>query len=455
MTDFSALHVALSGLRAAQLAMDVAANNVSNAQTPGYTRQRVDLRARLSRTAPEGQVGLGVEVADVARVRDRFLDLRYRGADSALGSVEVRAELLSRAELVLAEPDAGLTAELNELWDAFEDLSLDPPDRASRIAVINQLDSIASRVNDVSQGLGDLRASALSSLEATLTETNDMLQRVADLNAAILDASARPGTPNDLLDQRDVLLDRLARSVGASFLDEGNGTVRVMIGGISLVAGTEVRELSLDSSTMQILHPSGVAVVAGGDAGGYQQFLTQDLVDLTGRIDQFATDLADALNTVHASGFSPSGPGGDLLTYDPTAPAATLQVAFTDPDLLATASSAGPPFPTFDGSVAAALANLRTQPAALGGTVSLEESMRAIVSDLGTQTASAQLGASTQRDLVTAADVARMATHGVSVDEELVTLMEYQRMYEAAARTITAVDEALDVLINRTGVVGR
>ncbi len=452
MTDFSALHVALSGLRAAQLAMDVAANNVSNAQTPGYTRQRVDLRARLSRTAPEGQVGLGVEVADVARVRDRFLDLRYRGADSALGSVEVRAELLSRAELVLAEPDAGLTAELNELWDAFEDLSLDPPDRASRIAVINQLDSIASRVNDVSQGLGDLRASALSSLEATLTETNDMLQRVADLNAAILDASARPGTPNDLLDQRDVLLDRLARSVGASFLDEGNGTVRVMIGGISLVAGTEVRELSLDSSTMQILHPSGVAA---GDAGGYQQFLTQDLVDLTGRIDQFATDLADALNTVHASGFSPSGPGGDLLTYDPTAPAATLQVAFTDPDLLATASSAGPPFPTFDGSVAAALANLRTQPAALGGTVSLEESMRAIVSDLGTQTASAQLGASTQRDLVTAADVARMATHGVSVDEELVTLMEYQRMYEAAARTITAVDEALDVLINRTGVVGR
>ncbi len=455
MADFSALHVALSGLRAAQLAMDTASHNISNAQTPGYTRQRVETAARLPRTTPVGQVGLGVEVTDIARVRDAFLDLRYRGADSALGSVEVRADLLSRAELTLGEPDSGLTAQLSELWDAFEDLALDPPDRASRIAVINQLDSIASRVNDVSQGLTDLQASAISSMRATLAETNDTLHRVAELNASILEASARPGTPNDLLDQRDVLLDRLARTVGATFLDEGDGTVRVMIGGISLVSGTEVRELSLDSSTLQVLHPSGVAVVPGGEAGGYQQFLTQDLADLSSRIDGFATDLADSLNAVHATGFSSSGPGGDLLTYDPTAPAATLRVAFTDPDLLATAATAGPPFPEFDGTVASALADLRTQPAALGGTVSLEESMRSIVTDLGQQTASAQLAATTQRDLVTAADVSRMATHGVSMDEELVTLMEYQRMYEAAARTITAVDQALDVLINRTGVVGR
>jgi flagellar hook-associated protein 1 FlgK len=457
MTDFSALHVALSGLRAAQVAMDTASHNVSNANTPGFTRQRVNLSTNYPRYSPVGQLGLGVQVTDISRIRDNFLDVRFRMSSSANASVAARSDLLSRAELILAEPDLGVSVEMTKLWDAFEDLALNPPDEASRVAVIEQLGTLASRVRSVATGLVDLADDGRVALRSTIDETNALLEQVAALNISILDASAQSGgPPNDLMDKRDILLDELSTLVGATSTIEGNGSVRVSIGGISLVSGPTVRGLSFDASTDQIIHASGVAVVPGGEARGLQTAVTSDIPAMMSRLDTFAVDLATALNTTHAAGFTAAGAaGGDLLTYNATRPALSLDVAVTSADQLAAAASAGPPYPQFDATTIEALADLRTGLSAAAGTRSLGDSYRSFVTALGQEVSSAMTSSETQAGLVAAAGLARDSAHGVSVDEEMVNLMEFQRMYEAAARVVTAVDQALDTVINRMGVVGR
>lgn len=456
MADMSALHVAMSGLRAAQVAMDTASHNVANANTPGYTRQRVDLASNHPRSSQVGQIGTGVSVTDVSRVRDNFLDVRFRSSVSSHAGSRSRSELLTRAELVLAEPELGISAELTGLWDSFEDLSLDPPDEASRIAVLEQLGSLTGRVNHVALELDALQDDAAIDIAAGIADLDQALRQIAELNVAILDASATStaGRPNDLMDQRDTLLDRVAELAGATATVEDDGSARVSIGGVTLVAAGSVRTLAYDSGTGVIVHASGVEVTPGGEIGGLQATIANDLTDLMAGLDAFAVELADTINGVHAGGFTAAGAAGPpLLSFSPGNPAASLAVAVTDPSDLASAASAGPPYPEFDGTTFAALADLRSAPG--GGGASLGDVYRAFVTGLGQLTASARTSRSTQAGLKEAADLARASHHGVSVDEELVHLMEFQRMYEAAARVVTTVDQALDTVINRMGIVGR
>ena len=455
MAGFSALHVAMTGLRAAQLKMDTASNNISNANTEGYTRQRVELATRFPQFTPDGQIGSGVDVVDIIRLRDTFLDTRVRSASASLAETDVRSEFLTRAELVTGEPDVGVTALLDGVWASFEDLALDPSDRASRQAVVQELVGFATRVNQIAGDLENLRQGALSGADATISQVNTKLTEVARLNVSILEAGAQPGTPNDLLDQRDRLVDEIAELTGASTAIELDGSVRISLNGMSLVSGADARPLDFDASTGQVTHTSGVAVTPRGKLGGYMSVYGSDLTEVQAQIDTFATELADAMNSVHQAGYNASGAGGPIFSYDPGAPAATLSVAISDADELATAAAPGPPFAPHDATVPENLAGLRDALVAAGGTASLSESYRTVITTLGQQTAAALGSAVSQQGLVDAAVRARQGTHGVSVDEEMVSLMEAQRMYEAAARVISSIDEAMDVVINRMGLVGR
>ncbi len=454
MVDFSALHVALSGLRAAQLGMDTTSHNVSNASTEGYTRQRVDFTARRPRTRPFGQLGTGVTVTDITRGRNLFLDARVRTSMAGAAEADVRAGFLRRAEAALGEPDLGVTRELSNLLDSFEELAVNPADTSTRMGVLVQLDALATRVNQAHAGVEALRSDAMATLRGRIAEVNDLLGQVAKLNEGILETNVASGSPNDLMDKRDVILDRLSQMLGIRVTQADGGAVQVSLGGISLVSGPGVRALAVDASG-QILHPSGLVVVPGGEILGLQQSYTTDLPAFAAKIDDFAVDLATALNTIHTSGYHAGGTGGPLLSYDPGNPAKSLARALTDPAQVATATSSGPPFPVYDGGIAEQLAALRTSLSAAGGTATLSDAYSTIVTALGRDVSSFATVAETQQGLAVAAERSRMSAHGVSVDEEMVSLMEYQRMYEAAARVITAVDEALDVLINRTGLVGR
>ena len=455
MSDFISLYTAFSGLQAAQAGMDTASHNVANAGTEGYTRQRVGLASRLPHTQPFGQVGSGVNINDISRVRDRMLDARIRASLGGQGHFQTLGNLLGGLEATTGEPDHGITSSLSSLWSSFEELALDPPSAAARAGVLGDLDSLARQVRSVADAWDHAETTAAADLGAKVDETNRLVAEVARLNQAII-GSAGSGTPNDLLDQRDLVLDQLSSLAGVTTSITENGAARVSLNGLSLVHDASVSTITLDTGTNSITHSSGAVVRPGGELGGIHAFITVELAKYQTALDDFATDLATALNAQHASGYTASGvAGGPLLTFTPGDAARSLALATSDPADLAVASSAGPPVPAYDGINAEALGALRHDLSAGGGTITLDSSIRALVTELGAATSAAQAASTAQAGQAQSAAAARTQVHGVSVDEEMVNLLTYQRAYEAAARVMTAVDQALDTLINRTGLVGR
>lgn len=455
MSDFISLYTAFSGLTAAQAGINTASHNVANASTIGYTRQRVDLASRMPYHARYGVVGQGVDIQQIARARVAGLDNQVRNSVAAQGRLDVLANLLAGTEALMAEPDAGITASMSGLWAAFDELALDPPNHAARRNVISALSELTTNIRNVSEKWDIEAKSASTNLAHYVDETNAILLDVAELNRQILSASNFDGTPNDLLDRRDLLLDELSNIAGVRVTTTENGAARVSLDGLSLVSDTMVSPLSYDPSTHQIGHSSGATIAVGGELAGFQSYLTNELPSFQATLDIFVRELADALNSQHAAGYTPSGgSGGDLLSYIPGDEAASLTVAVNDHSQVAAAGS-GPPVAEYDGTNIEAFAALRTSLAADGGTITLDESIRSLVAYVGELTAAAESGARSQAAMTAAAENGRLQAHGVSIDEEMVNLITYQRAYEAAARVMTAVDESLDTLINRTGLVGR
>jgi flagellar hook-associated protein 1 FlgK len=454
MSDFISLYTAFSGLTAAQAAIETSSNNVANASTPGYTRQTAQLVSRTPYYRRYGVVGQGVDVASITRTRVAGLDSQVRLSANAQGRLDTLADLLAGTEAVMGEPDAGITSSISNLWSAFDELMLDPPNTATRQGILSALGDLGTSIGGVAARWKIEEKAAAESLSVYVDKTNAMLRQVADLNDQILDARALPGQPNALLDQRDVVIDELANIAGISVSIMDNGAARISLDGLSLVSDTMVSPLSFNDATYEITHSSGAVVHAGGELAGYQSYLENELPGFVATLNTFARELADAINTQHAAGFTPDGtPGGDLLSYAAGDEAATLAVAVDSYSEIAAAGS-GSPVAAYDGTNAEALSNLRWTLAAGSGTATLDDSIRSLVSQVGGMTSAAKSGAASQAALTTAAENARLQAHGVSIDEEMVNLITYQRAYEAAARVMTAIDQNLDTLINRTGVVG-
>lgn len=447
MANFVSLQTGLTGIRAAQAGIDVTSHNVANANTPGYTRQRTVQQARAPYDSAFGPIGTGVDIEQIERMRDSFLDTRVRTTSADAAFDGTRAELLTRAEGVTGEPDAGIAVELDHLWATFEDLANDPNEAAARTQVLDALETLTARVNNVAGAWDDLAADTRSRRDAAIDELNGLVGQVADIDRQVRGLGDQPA-PADLLDRRDAAIDRIAEATGARALrqPEGHVVIELQDGTTVLdVSASEQRAFGADATNDGITL-NGAAVTVSGELGGITQFLTTDLDAQQTELDAFAANLANELNSRHALGFTPGGvAGAALLGPAPTPDAAGLTVEITDPDQLAAGGASGAPH---DGDNAQALADLRWD----GG---ITDDYRELVVGLGAEVAGARRAAEAKSELGHAAEQARVSMHGVSIDEEMVNLIHYQRGLEAASRVMTTVDQALDVLINRTGIVGR
>lgn len=447
------LYTGLSAIRAGTAGIDTVSHNIANAATPGYTRQRVELAASIPFRSPDGPIGTGVDITAFVRLRDHFLDARVRATVADFARLDVRAELLGRTEAVTGEPDNGITAELTRLWDAFEDLAMDPGDPAVRRTVLNQLDAVTAKVRSVAGAWDQLGADTTSRRDVSLDELSALLTEVASINRSV--ANQDPLTvSNDLLDRRDLAADRIAELVGATAVRQPDGTLTIQLGGVALVSGDTTTPVTA-SGTDLVAGATVVTAAASGEIAALHEYVTTTVPAQRAGLDQFVSQLVTALNTQHAAGFTDLGvAGGPLLSYDPLLGATSLVAAVASPADLAVASTLVGGVPgALDGTNAQSLADLRT--AAVGGGSSLPQMLDALVVDLGAAVASASRAADAAGDVAVSAEVARQSQHGVSTDEEMVDLVRYQRQLEAASRVMTAIDEALDVLVNRVGIVGR
>ncbi|OJU79947.1 MAG: flagellar hook-associated protein FlgK [Solirubrobacterales bacterium 70-9] len=439
ISTFTGLQTALRGLIAQQDALDTTGHNISNASTPGYSRQEAVMRASTALPVTTGtaagggraELGTGVDVVGYSRARDQFLDLQYRAQAMRLGGLAARVQGLETVEGALAEPgESGLSAQLQTFWSDWEGLANDPENTAARQAVIEAGRSLATTLAELGSQMteaAEVASAQFTSITGAGGEVETIGKEIAALNGAIRSAITSGSEPNDLLDRRDLLLDQLSGLGQVSVTELGDGTVEVGFGDAAtpLVSGTTVTWPQTLSEPKGKLGALLELAQPGGTIESFQ-------LELNG----FAEELADAVNTIHASGGGPA-----FFTYTAGSGASTLEVAVSAGEVqTASDGTAG------GNDLATAIGALR------GGKV--DRTYAAFVTRVGTVLDEARKGEANAQTLLDTVQERRESVSGVSLDEEMTNLIRYQRGYEASARTMTALDEALDTLINRTGRVG-
>ena len=469
MSTFSGLTTAASGLAAARRGMDVVGQNIANQKTEGYTRQRVETSA-VAAVAHTGRFsmgalpGHGVSVDGVARLGDALLDARVRDTLGASGYWSTRALAATTAERALAEPtENGLANRLTSFWAGWQDLANTPDSGAAASSVLESAKELAAHIAGGYRAVAGQWVDARGTAERTVSQVNAAADQIAALNSEIRDALASGRSANELLDRRGVLAEDVARLTGATASVESDGTLTVRIGGNALVAGGDARHLALTGPTsidagqrvgvIWESAPDLPVAVDGGELGGSLSVLAPAadggmLAQLAATYDRVATALAESLNAQHRAGVTATGQsGGDFFTLPTTGSAALgLRVAVTTPAELALATPGGGPKDSGNADLISQIGMRATSPDALWTDQ---------VTRFGVTTAADVQRATVSESAAVGAIGAQQSVAAVDGDEETISLLTYQTAYQAAARVLTAVDEALDVLINRTGVVGR
>lgn len=474
MSTFSGLGTALSSLIAQRQALEVSGQNVANANTVGYTRQRAAIASLPAATVPSmfstsNGVGLGTAVTGIDRLGDVFLDARLRNETSGSARLATIASEYDTLESTIGEPTTtGFSKDLTSFWTAWSDVANDPSKASTRAVVLQRGQAVADRLATMYTDIGTQWNQALTTTKATITEVNTTAANVADLNTRILAITNSGGSANELMDQRDLLVTQLSSLVGASTRTNADGTMDVMVAGNALVSGGSANALTVSATpasfeqamtdptngTVSITwaksgNPAGIE---GGKVAGLLTVLAPSssggmLTSAAAQLNTIAGTIATSVNALHSAASTIDGSTGNpFFTIDTTKPALSLAVAITDPDDVAVADATKG---ELDGTIGKALAALATS------TTGADAQWSAFVVDLGVKSASATSRATVAEAARATAASAQLAQTSVDTDEESVNMLAYQRAYEGAARVLTAVDEMLDTLINRTGVVGR
>jgi flagellar hook-associated protein 1 len=439
ISSFYGLQTSLRGLLAQQRALDTTGHNIANASTAGYSRQEAVMAAAPALVIPQGAVqggagahiGAGVDVLAYRRVRDTFLDLQYRAQATRLGEEAGRAQGLDRAELSLAEPsDNGINKQLSEFWSAWADLANAADDPAARASLLEKAESLTNAFGIVDSQLalvGQQAAEEYATLTAAGGEIDQIGQEIAALNDTIKRFVTAGDTPNDLMDQRDQLLDKLAAYGTTSVVNNPDGSVDVTFGGAAAPM--------VDAAGY---HAEPLGASPGGRLGALKDLSTVPggLVDsYRAELGAVADTLASAVNAIH--------PGFFGVSHAPPASygAATLTVVATDATLLA-------------GTSPGASANERARAISELSGKGPDEAYNAFISRVGSEVREAGRNEANAQALTDAVQDRRESVAGVSLDEEMGNLVRFQRAYQASSRAMSTMDEMLDVLINRTGRVG-
>ena len=462
-STFFGFNIARRGLSAHKAALDVAAHNIANASTPGYSRQQAIfsttspfMTAGLNQPVQAGQIGTGVTISEVRRVRDSFLDYQIRPQQSKLGAWDERYAALSHAEKILMEPtESGLSHVFSRFWEAWQELSKNPTSGAARAGVVETGVTLATSLNAVASQLEVSISDLDTKARLSVNDINSIARQVAALNRQIVANVGAGLSPNDLNDRRDTLLDDLARITGFTPLTQPNGAVDMVIGGKRLVQGIHFAELSV-AADGQVVWPDGTRLaLAGGRLEGVAESRQWLQNEFYGRMNTLSEGLAELVNTAHAAGQALTTPdppeeGQEFFVLPPGSAGREARFIAVNPAIVADhallrAAAVGSGLA--DGSNALQVARRRHATIPSGAT-NLEGYYGAIVADLGVEAQQAARMFTNQDALVNQLHNRRQEVAGVSIDEEMAVMIQFQHSYAAAARLLATLDEMLAVLIN-------
>lgn len=496
---FFGIELGRRGLAAQQTALDVTGHNINNVNTDGYTRQRAEMSSTNPMKTGYGYVGTGVRVPAINRMRDDYLDMQLRTENKAMGYWNARKNALDKLEVVVNEPsdESGLRFVMDQFWGSWEDLSKNPESTAIRSTVLQRGEAVVESFHHLDRELTDLREDLNETIKTKVNEMNSFAEQIKELNFEIVKAEAEGHKANDLRDRRDLLVDQMSEIANIEVRENRQGAVTVSIGGRSIVQGNYVSKLAIEPDEDNMYHivweSDGSEVsLRSGQLKGLLEARDEIVVDFMNKLDNMAAALAKEVNDLHKAGYDKNGESGlEFFTFDsgsevkassiilnPAIADKSEKVAAADKEKLTEEQKVrleelkNKPIDELtedeikeleglkehiqgDGSNALKIAQLKYKNDFGSLNTSFDDYFRSEVARIGIVGQEAKEKVVGQKLLVAQISNQREMVMGVSLDEEMANMIRFQHAYNSSARYITTVDEMLDILINRVGLVGR
>jgi flagellar hook-associated protein 1 FlgK len=455
----SVLNIGANGLAAAAHGQNVTGQNISNATTEGYTRRLTNLEAIPL------QSGGGVRANGSTRVQDQYLERRGLGARAGDGEANAKVETLSVLDTTFSDGPGSIGSALDAFDAAMSDFATNPNARANRSAVLSKAEDLSRAFNTASNDLGTARADANGRITDSVQQVNSKIDQIGTISTQIILARSNGNEAGDLEDKRDQLIRDVGASVPVNVIYKDNGAVTMQMAGQRTLVGEDASVHHLLANTeptsgdVRIYRETSgtledvTGMITTGSIGGTIAARDGALATARNQLDQLASDISTAYNTVHTAGFGSDGIGARNLFAVPPAGVSGAASSFavsTDvagqPDFLAGATD--PLNLPSDNRNALNLLHVRDQNSALGGTATAQQAFRAMVADAGTAGQSAKTQATQAGAVLSQIDSLRASASGVNTDEEMISLMKFQRAYQASLRVIETADSMLDDLLN-------
>ncbi|HEX2866342.1 MAG TPA: flagellar hook-associated protein FlgK [Ignavibacteriales bacterium] len=429
-----------------QRALDVTSHNVANANNPDYARQRVVFGSERSEGSTNGEVGAGVKIDDISRIKDNLTDIQLRTYNQKFSDVDKRSQTLGQVESLFSEPsDLGLSNLITSFYNSWDQLASTPNSTPLRNSVIQSADQLSNKVKGIYDGLGLLRSDLNGQVNEKVDEVNSTIQQIQDLNRQIKSAKVTNQSVNDLYDRRDKQIDSLSKLVNINVHTDDQGSVSISIGGIFAVDEYSATKFKASNTNGKLSlttnDGSSTAQLTGGEIYASMDLYNNQLAGYQDSINAVAQNIMDSVNSVHRTGYGLNGsPQGDFFT------GYSEGVLSFNHDTNAIAASAVSGNDGNSGN-AIAIAKLADQklPALDGKTVS--EYYNSFISSIGTEKKLNEQSSESNQLVLDQLNNQKSSYSGVSIDEEMTNVIKFQKSYDASAKLIKVADEMLQTLI--------
>lgn len=488
-STFGGIEIGKRALQTQQKSLDVVGHNIANANNENYSRQRAVQTATNPYSYPSindstsaGQVGTGVEVDEIQRVRDRFIDHRIRSENYTLGEWSVKKENLKEIESIFNDLDSsGFTKTLNDFFDSFDNLNNNPEDiAAARTDVVETASTLTTQLTQIDRGLRENLGYLGYEISGKIDKVNTLTTKIADLNKQIkaVESNSKKNA-NDLLDERDGLIEKLSGLVDIKVTTNEFNQADVTLNGIKLVQAHNSNDITVstedykptvevdsdddltDDDTYQYdfkrytFEVNGNSVpIESGEIKGLMD-VRERIFDYKMNVDEMARRLKNEVNNLHADGTDYNGNSAgdagfeeDFFQFVPaddydSSHLVVNQNIYDDPTKIAASENGD----VGDGSVAHDIFRLKDKSGTIGSTT-FNDFWESNASQLGLEISRAERMEQNQQVVVDELKQKREEISGVSLDEEMSEMVKYQHGYNAAAKVVSTMDEMLSTLIN-------
>lgn len=430
-------------------ALEVTSHNIVNSANENYSRQRIMLETETSNLTAGIVWGNGVKIADVQRMRDKLVDAHIISTNQKFSDSSRQGDLIRQVEDLFSEPsDLGISNLMTTFFNSFNELAVSPNSLPLRTNILNAANNLSAKVTSINHSITSLKGDIKQEFQQKVNEVNSLLKQIHQINYEQF-SNAYNGVPvNDLLDQRDALVDQLSKLVNITVVYDNTNSAVISIGGALAVdrmhSADFIAEENNGKLNLRVKDGSYPIVLTGGELNALSNVYSKKIPAYQEKLDSVINKLVEAVNAEHIQGYTISDPQETGLNFFEGYVNGELILnseIVNDPNKIAISLDGT----EGNGEIALRIAQLTDAKLLNGNT--LQESYSALINDIGNDGMLQNNYTDANQIVLDELDQLKASQSGVSVDEEMTNVLKFQRTYEASAKLITIADDMLRTIL--------